>query len=558
MIHPLVRNVIGKPVLAWRRRELTRFLALLPRTHAVQTDKLAGLLAAMRGSAFARDFGLDARMAPDELRRALPIAGFERVAPYVARLAAGEEAALFAPGTKVLMLALTSGSTAAAKHIPVTAASFAEYRRSWTVWGCGVAAAHPDVPFGGVLNLASGWRTATTAGGLAVGSISGLLVDAMHGTLRLTNVVPPAVAAVPGAEARWYLALRLALARPDTMMVTTANPSTLVAFARQLDADKEHLVRDLRDGTLRHAAAYPRAVLDVLGGTLGRKHPGRAAELERLAGATLTPRAAWPRLELLGVWTGGTLAPYLKMLPELYGNTALRDHGLSASEGRMTIPLADGEAHGVLNVDGAFFEFIPESAYGAANPETLLAHELEAGQRYVLVVTTSGGLVRYDMADVVECRGFLDGAPRLAFLNKGAHFASLTGEKVSAYQAVEAARRAFDDRGFRALEFVVAPRFGDPARYTLILERRDAPPPAAAAALAAALDRRLAEGNVEYAEKRKSGRLGPVALATVPDGAFAARRVARIAKGGGALEQYKHPFLVPDLSLEPELGSLDP
>lgn len=554
MIPPLVRYLVGRPVLAWRRRELRRFLALLPETRAAQERKLGVLLAGMRGSMFSREHGLAAVRSPADLRKALPIAGHERVEPYVERVKDGDYAALFAVGTRVLMLAQTSGTTAAAKLIPVTAAAFEEYRRSWTVWGCGVAADHPEVPFGGVLNLASSWCAATTAAGLPIGSISGLLFAAMHTTLRLTNVIPPLAATVPGAEARWYLAQRLALARADTMMVTTANPSTLIAFARQLDRDKEHLIRDLHDGTLHDAGRFPAAAVGGLRRRLGQRQPERARALEAaaLAAGRLTPRVAWERLELLGVWAGGTLGPYLKMLPDLYGSIALRDHGLSASEGRMTIPLADGVAEGPLNVEGAFYEFVPLEAYGDAAPETLLAHELEVGRRYVVVVTTSGGLVRYDMADVVECRGREGMAPVLAFLHKCSQFANVTGEKVSAHQAVEAARLALAELGLAATEFVVAPRFGDPAHYVFLLEQPDAP--ADHQTLAAAVDRRLAAANVEYADKRRSGRLGPLAVELLPAGAFARRRAAKIAKSGGALEQYKHPFLVPDLACEPELG----
>lgn len=553
MIPPLVKRMIGQPVLMYRRRELRRFLNLLPQLEAVQRGKLQMILASMQGSAFAKDFRLRAGMTPRDLQQALPIAGFERVAPYVERLMDGETTALFAPGTSIRMMARTSGTTAAAKHIPVTAAAFDEYRRSWTVWGCAVANDHPKVPFGGVLNLASPWQEQLTGTGLPIGSISGLLVSAMHGTMRLINAVPPAAVAVADAEKRWYLALRLALMRPDIRMVTTANPSTLVAFAQMLDRDKEFLIRDLRDGSLRHEDAYPSVVVATLRPRLRIKQRQRAQELERLAVAPLTPRMVWPGLELLGVWTGGTLAPYLSLLPTLFGPVAWRDHGLSASEGRFTIPLADGLAHGVLNGDGAFFEFLPEDQAGMLGGVTKLAHELAAGCRYSLVVTTSGGLVRYDMGDIVECRGFYRGAPLLAFLNKGAHVASITGEKLSAYQVVAAMRQTMEEIGLRCSEFVVAPLFGTPAHYVLILERSVEVPPQ----LASVADRNLCLGNTEYADKRRSGRLGMIVVKRVADGAFARRRAAKLRGRGGSWEQYKHPYLIPDLSCEPEFGSFD-
>ncbi len=59
-------------------------------------------------------------------------------------------------------------------------------------------------------------------------------------------------------------------------------------------------------------------------------------------------------------------------------------------------------------------------------------------------MTTAGGLYRYNISDLVRCVGYHGRAPLLEFLNKGAHYSSLTGEKISEHQvvaAVEAAQR---------------------------------------------------------------------------------------------------------------------
>ncbi len=539
----LIFEPVSRLVLAWRRRQLVRFLGLLPRAQAVQAERLERHLEALRGSAFARDFGLEGVRRLEDLRSALPVSGPERVAPYVERLKAGEKTALFAPETELLMFAMTSGTTAAAKAIPVTRESFREYRRSWTVWGCGVSEAHPRIPRGGVLNLASGWRTARSAAGIPMGSISGLLFHAMHHTMRFTNVIPPEAATVADAEARWYLALRLALRRDDLRMITTANPSTLLSLAKKLEKDGERLLRDLHDGSLAGAERFEPSVRRAAAAYL-KPDPRRAAALARLP--RLLPKAAWPELELLGVWTGGTLKSYLGHLDEAYGAVPRRDHGLSASEGRMTLPLEDEVEHGVLNVDAAFYEFIREADHGrSADPRTLLAHELTVGERYFLVVTTSGGLVRYDLGDLVLCAGFRGEAPLLSFLSKGAHVASLTGEKLSAFQVVEAAGRALAELGVRIAEYVVAPRLeGTEARYLLHVEAQDLPRDAER--LAARLDALLREANVEYDEKRASGRILPLAVLAVPGGAFARLRARRMDKCAENLEQYKHPFLIPD------------
>ena len=54
------------------------------------------------------------------------------------------------------------------------------------------------------------------------------------------------------------------------------------------------------------------------------------------------------------------MGAYLRQYPRYFGDLPVRDVGLIASEGRMTIPLADGTPAGVLDVTSHYFEFIPE------------------------------------------------------------------------------------------------------------------------------------------------------------------------------------------------------
>src|SRR6185295_2269519 len=179
---------------------------------------------------------------------------------------------------------------------------------------------------------------------------------------------------------------------------------------------------------------------------------------------------AWPGLSVLAVWTGGSVGVFLSKLPDLYGAAAVRDHGLSASEGRMTIPLADGTSAGVLDFYHHYFEFIPVDEHGKLNATVLEGHELEEGRDYYILLTTSGGLYRYDIHDVVRCVGFRGAAPLLEFLNKGKNFSSLTGEKLSEFQVIRAVEKSFSELGLPIDFFAVAPVMEEQPRYILLVE----------------------------------------------------------------------------------------
>ena len=135
---------IGKLVAFPVRRHLRAFEAATHDPRAVQEALLRRILAAQADTGFGRDHHFrDARTLAD-FRRSVPVAGYEAVEPYVARMRRGELNALVADPL-VHMFALTSGTTATRKYIPVTPAYLADYRRGWNIWGLKVFRDHPPV-----------------------------------------------------------------------------------------------------------------------------------------------------------------------------------------------------------------------------------------------------------------------------------------------------------------------------------------------------------------------------------------------------------------------------
>src|SRR5262249_41795577 len=202
-------------------------------------------------------------------------------------------------------------------------------------------------------------------------------------------------------------ALRLSMPRHVGMLIA-ANPSTMVNMARAGDQEKEHLIRDIYNGTLSPHVNVPADVRAALEGVLRRKHKQRARELEAIVHrtGTLSPRDYGPSNCILGNWPGGSVGAYLRHYPRYFGQTPVRDVGLIASEGRMTIPFADGTPSGVLDITSHYFEFIPEGEMDSLQPTVLAAHEVEAGRNYYIIPTTAFGLYRYHISDVVRVTGF--------------------------------------------------------------------------------------------------------------------------------------------------------
>lgn len=230
---------------------------------------------------------------------------------------------------------------------------------------------------------------------------------------------------------------------------------------------------------------------------------------------------------------------YLQQFPEFFGDAPVRDIGLLASEGRMSIPIADGTPAGILDVGGNFFEFIPMAEAGSANPTVLRAHEVQVGCEYEILLTTDAGFYRYRIGDVVRVADFFGPTPMIEFLHKGANTCSLTGEKLTEQQVVLAFEQAREALGLDTTNFVLAPHWDDPPYYVLHLEDS----PSANVEPAEQMDEQLRRVNIEYDSKRGTQRLGPVRINRLPEGYLTRLHAELSARGRASNEQYKPRYL---------------
>lgn len=547
-MHPLVRYSGGVGVRWSIRRTASRFESQFDHCSRRQSEVLSELLALNGSSDCARHLGIVPGMSVDRFRQSVPLTDFETYRPFVERMKRGDLSALLGPDSRLLMYTLSSGTTSESKFVPITSRFLEDYRRGWKVWGIRAFDAHPGVHMGEIVQLSSDYDQFRTEAGHPCGNISGLVSAMQSPFVKTMYSVPDCVARIKSPDAKYYTALRLAVANRRIALVMTANPSTVVHLAHRAAEWSDLLIRDVQEGTLSSQFDIPSAIRRKLWWRI-RRDKSRAVELRQAAdrAGCLPLGGIWPGLSLISCWTGGSAAAYLPGVRKLFGETPIRDHGLSASEGRMTIPFADETSTGVLDIGTHFFEFILEAEIDCDHPDTLLAHELTPGRDYYILLTTSSGFYRYNIRDVVRCHGFRGTTPLLEFLHKGAHMANLTGEKLSESQVVKAVSAVLARRDLHPNFFTLCPVFADPPGYRLLVESGMVPT-AIHAELAKEIDRELCSTNSEYEEKRRTDRLLPVMIESLPSGTWQRFTRNRQSRLGGSIEQYKHPCLVGDLN----------
>lgn len=518
------------------RRVHAGFLAALDDPAAAEQRMLRRVLSLTARSEFGRQHGLRSLRAVDDLRRALPIFTYEDYRPLIDRLCDGDAQALFSPGQRLVMFATSSGTTAAPKRIPVTPAFVRDYRRGWNIWGLKVLSDHPRAVLRHILQSSSRHDAKRTPAGIPCGAITGLLARTQKRIVRRFYVARPEVAQLRDPQARYYLLMRLGVVR-DVAFAVTANPATLIQMARTADGESETLFRDVRDGTLSRRIVVDAGLRRALSTGL-KPAPGRAAELERCRAkhGALRPRDYW-QLDFVACWTAGSMGHYLQRLADWWGPVPVRDVGLLASEGRVSVPLEDNTAVGVLDVTSGIFEFIPAEQSGSVRPDVVRAADVQVGHDYVVVLTNTSGLLRYRLDDVVRVHGRQGRTPLIEFLYRAGRVASVAGEKLTENQVVAAVKAACDELRIPEFDFVMAPCWADPPHYRLSCAggvHGDLP---------AAVDQALGRQNEEYASRRKSNRLGPPVARELEAGAFFELDRRLLAQRQSSAEQYKRPCL---------------
>lgn len=403
----------------------------------------------------------------------------------------------------------TSGSTGKPKYIPVTEHSLNDMKRSQALASLMMYRACPSAFEGKMLGIVSPVEEGSNEWGQTCGSASGLILKSMPAITRRQQLLTPEVLSIPDHDLKYDVILLQALAEESLSFIGTANPSTLLMLHHRLNSKRDYFLETLAG---RPEPRLLRAPLTISCGG------ARLDALQRLFASKDEVEFAdlWPELSLVVTWAGGSCGIALdavrKILPPACRTMEL---GYVASEFRGTITHY-GSQLGIPTLHENFFEFVEKDKWETGQAEFLQLDEIETGNYYYIFVTNLNGLYRYDINDIVKVSGFFKNTPCLDFVQKGKGVTSITGEKLYESQLIEAIKSL-------SLEHSLIPVFyvclADETNrcYRLFLETCD-PVEHSSHEISAIIDRELCATNIEYQNKRASGRLGHIEVRLVQSG----------------------------------------
>ncbi len=524
----LTNRVLAAGMLATRCGPAKRFRAATrqPMTH--QLRLLRSILAENAETEFGRRHRFGAIDGLGSYRDQVPIASYDDLKPYIEKQRlTGKPCLTRAPP---VMYARTSGTTAAPKFLPVSRKGLHRLSRVQRL----VAQAQfagSSLHSGRILAVVSPAIEGRFDNGLPYGSATGMIYAAMPRVIRSKYVVPPEIFGIEDYEAKYYAICALGLRDRSITGLATANPSTFGKLKEVISNHWDSLIDDIASGRCSVADRLSSAQCTAFFGGFSAE-PERARELAAIGhhGHAVTFAEIWPRLSGVVTWTGGSCGFALASLADQWPErTRIVEAGYVSSEFWGSINMDVTRSTCVPTITDVFFEFVERADRESGRLSFRTLGEIEDGRQYYVLVTTSDGLYRYDMNDIVTVTGRFNETPTIAFVQKGSGVTSITGEKLYEAQVTQAFAQI--QRKCRiAIPFFVAIADEEASRYRVYVESPevDRPP---IGSLSHDLDHRLGELNIEYREKRASGRLKPLKVTWIKPGTGDLYRQACVADG---------------------------
>ena len=535
------------------RQSASRFEEATKDPVGTQTQKILAMVKKNADTEYGKKYGFSSIETIGDYQCQVPVINYEDIKADMARVIHGSKKVFTAEDP--VMFAQTSGTTGDPKYIPVTpTCQGQEHKDVMRTWLYHALQSHRDIFGGKVVSLVSPAIEGHTPSGLPYGSTSGHMYKNMSWIVRRIYGIPYEVFEISDYTAKYYAVMRIALEQ-DVRFLATANPSSILKLCEKADEFSEEIIRDIRDGSLSQSFEIEPQIRQSLEGKL-RPNPGCAGSLESArsrAGGKLKPCDYWPRLSLIGCWKGGTVGHYLKKFPDLFSGESgrpvpVRDWGYLSSEARGSIPLSDEGSAGVLTVASNFFEFVATDDLEGKGGDPgkwnfLTVGDIEEGKEYYIFVTTTGGLWRYDINDVIKVVGKYNQTPQIVFLRKGRGMTNLTGEKVSVNQIITSFQEASQETGV-VVDHFLAEADLQKSRYIFRVEFATRVDEVIQESFLKCLDSKLKGINIEYKTKRDSLRLSSPVLHVMREGWYERRRQAQVA-GGMRAFQAKTQLLSP-------------
>ena len=266
-------------------------------------------------------------------------------------------------------------------------------------------------------------------------------------------------------------------------------PKKATALLSDFEIKRDRIAREAMKQNVTNLSGVPSWMLSVL---------NRVMELS----GKQYLNEVWPNLEVF--FHGGVaFTPYRQQYHRLITSPGMHYmETYNASEGFFGLQDDPADPAMSLMIDyGVFYEFIPMDEFDKPNPTVVPLWGVETGRNYAMVISTSSGLWRYILGDMIR---FTQKNPyKFVITGRTKSFINAFGEELIVDNAEKGLAEACRQTGAEVLEYTAAPVFMDAngkCRHQWVVEFSREPNDVAA--FARILDESLQTINSDYEAKR--------------------------------------------------------
>ncbi|CAL0318066.1 unnamed protein product [Lupinus luteus] len=421
---------------------IEEFEAISKDAERVQRETLKSILEDNASAEYLLNLGLNGKTDPESFKACVPLVTHEDLLPYINRIVDGEKSSILT-GKPITHLVLSSGTTKGkSKYIPWSETLLDSVTQ---ILQTAFAFRDRELPIknGKCLSIVYLSAQSQTKGGLIVGTIASHVVGSKRyfeamAAIKSEICSPLEVISAPDFQQAMYCHLLCGLIfRDEIQLLDALFIHSFVQVFRTFEQVWEELCNDIREGVLSSRITIP-SVRTAMSKIL-KPDPEKANLIHKICTGLNNWYGVIPELfpnakYLLAIATG-SMEAYLPSVRHYAGELPVVTNDYGASEGMVatnlhpTVP-AEFASYTVFPNCG-YYEFIPlsEDSSACVDPKPVGLTEVKVGEEYDIVITTSRGLYRYKLGDVVKVTGFYNSTPELKFIRRSGTLLSINIDK---------------------------------------------------------------------------------------------------------------------------------
>jgi len=427
----------------------------LDRPDKAQNHILLSIIKNNRSSEFGRKYNFSQIKKIEDYQSKVPISIFKDYQGYIERIKSKRNNVL--TSLKVLRLIPTSGSVLPSKEIPFTNSLKRQFHRAIAPWIVFLYFKNPKLLFTKIYwSITPALVKNDSQNNVGFGDDTEYFSFFEKFILKQLLIVPHEVSLIKDLDTFRYVTLLFLLNCRKLGLISIWNPMFLTLILDKLINWLPMLIKDLDNSQISGFVQMPDLLKEQLINKL-RVNKSRVKELKSIYKKHSQSKIKlieeiWPQLELISCWSSAKARNFIDELKAVVGEVNIQPKGLMATEGVVSLPFYD---QCLLAVTSHFFEFIELGSQN--NPRPKLVSELEIGKQYSVLITTGGGLYRYNLEDIVEVVGFYKKTPSIKFIGKLNHVSDLVGEKLNSHHVETVLDRLFKKYSINPKFFLLAP-----------------------------------------------------------------------------------------------------